>query len=483
MKRSILKSTKAMLKERADARCVVKPVLASHHICGLWNHPDSQLRKQILETIEQLPDAQAIDILRKGYCDAGQLPVTICITLTKRCSSCAKIDRVLRKLRKILDTHGLHDVLCEVGESAVSFHSSVSGAFAPEFTTSEEEGTRMASFIGTSISPLATTAPGEFSELGVEGTLGLHLKWKQQDGVEKIVALTCRHVVQDEAQLGAAMNEPLTEPINIIQPGPNRFRQIQDILTEIQEEAESEEIKENAVAALDKLSAAFQQLSARIVGQVLFAPRFALRSVVRQENATVRQEDQGNSTRRNFTWLTDWALVDMHQNVAPDLANQVIISRAQHSHLLDHEATVLPRSLGPDDVALQLSGTVSESELQALPRDESNQATVAKFGAASGLTLGSSNGVFSSLRSGNRTWSHEWCIIGMKRDPTQGMLAKRTMFSAQGDFGSAVWFLDGRIAGMLTSGRTYGFLDVTYAIPIERLLSDIKERGYDVELP
>ncbi|CAH0051106.1 unnamed protein product [Clonostachys solani] len=487
---SILNSTRALLKQRADARCVVKPVLASHHICGLWNHPDSQLRKQMLRTIERLPDAQAIDILRKGYRDAGELPVTICVTLTKRSSSWAKIGRILRRLRKILDKHGLHDILCEVMESTVSFHSSVPSAHVPEITTTEEEGSRLVSFVGTSISPLATTAPGEFSELAVEGTLGPYLKWKQQDGSEKTVALTCRHVVQDEAQLLATMNEQLTQPINIIQPGPDEFRQIQNTLNEIQEQAESGEIKEEVVAALHQLSAAFQELSARIVGQVLFAPRFALRPVVRQDNIIVRQddtivnqEDQANPSSRDLKWLTDWALVDMHQDVAPDLANQVIVSRAQHSRLLDHEATIRARSIGADDVTLELSGTVSESELLALPRDESNQAIVAKVGAATGLTLGSSNGMCSSLRSGNNTWSQEWCIIGMKKDPNQGILAERTMFSAQGDSGASVWFLDGRIAGMLTSGRCSGFVDVTYATPIERLLNDIRERGYDVELP
>ncbi|KAK7212786.1 hypothetical protein V2G26_019964 [Clonostachys chloroleuca] len=308
------------MNQRADARCVVRPVLASHHICGLWNHPDSQIREQILRTIERLPDAQAVDILRKGYKDAAELPVTVCITLTKRSSSWAKIDRALRKLRKILDNHGLHDIRCEVMESTVSFHSSASTAHTPELTTMEEDDTMMVSFVGTSISPLATTASGEFSELAVEGSLGLVLKWKQQDGSEKTVALTCRHVVQDEAQLNATMNEPLTEPIKIIQPGPDTFRQIQDTLTEIQEQAEPGEIREYIVAALHQLSA-FQQLSARVVGQVLFAPRFALRPVVRQDTTVVRQEDQAGPLSREFKWLTDWALVDVHQDVVPDLAN------------------------------------------------------------------------------------------------------------------------------------------------------------------
>ncbi|CAH0017102.1 unnamed protein product [Clonostachys rhizophaga] len=470
MGESALNRTRALMKQRADPRCVVKPVLASHHICGLWNHPDSQLREQILRTIERLPDAQAVDILRKGYKDAAELPVTVCITLTKRSSSWAKIDRILRELRKILDNHGLPDIICEVMESAISFHSSASTAQAPGLTTTEEEETRLVSFVGTSISPLATTASGEFSELAVEGSLGLVLKWKQQDGSEKTVALTCRHVVQDEAQLKATMNEPLTEPINIIQPGPDTFRQIQDTLTEIQEQAEPGEIREHIVAALHQLSA-FQQLSARVVGQVLFAPRFALRPVVPQDTTIVRQEDQAGPPSREFTWLTDWALVDVHQDVAPDLANQVIVSRAQHSRLLDHEATIRTRSIGVDDVTLELSGTVSESELMAMPRDESNQAIVAKFGAATGLT------------TGKNSWSQEWCIIGMKKDPNQGMLAQRTMFSAQGDSGAAVWFLDGKIAGMLTSGRCRGVVDVTYATSIERLLNDIRGRGYDVELP
>ncbi|CAG9990600.1 unnamed protein product [Clonostachys byssicola] len=441
---SALNSTRASMKEREDARCVVKPVLASHHICGLWNHPDSQLRKQILRTIERLPDAQAVDILRKGYKDAEELPVTVCITLTKRSSSGAKIDRVLRKLRKILDNHGLTDILCQVVESTVSFHSSASTAHVPEFTATEEEGTRLISLAATSISPLATNASGEFSELEVEGSLGPVLKWKQQDGSAKFLGLTCRHVVQDEAQLNATMHQPLTEPINIIQPGPDAFRQIRDTLTEIQEQAEPEEIRDHIGAALHQLSA-FQPLIARVVGQVLFAPRFGLRPVVRR-NSAVRQDDQADPPSREFRWLTDWALVEVYPDVAPEFANQVIVSRAQHSRLLDHGATIRARNMGADDVTLELSGTVSESQLMAMPRDESNQATVAKFGAATGLTLGSSNGMYSSLRTGKTTWSQEWCIIGMKKDPNQGMLAQRTTFSAQGDSGAAVWFLDGKIA-------------------------------------
>lgn len=103
------------------------------------------------------------------------------------------------------------------------------------------------------------------------------------------------------------------------------------------------------------------------------------------------------------------------------------------------------------------------------PPDHKDQESlrVVKHGRTSGWTSGSLNEIRSDCSLQGLTT--EYCVVnvpGLNR------------FSYQGDSGSCVLDLNGRIVGMLHSGNgtdvRFG-LEITYVAPIEWLLQDIKE--------
>lgn len=107
---------------------------------------------------------------------------------------------------------------------------------------------------------------------------------------------------------------------------------------------------------------------------------------------------------------------------------------------------------------------------------------VAKLGCSTHLTTGVANEVKSIRREpieGQFYQLEEWCILGYKPNGKG-----RAAFSAPGDSGSCVWDMQGRICAILTggTGSGNGALDTTYATPIECLLQDIRQQGFNVEL-
>jgi hypothetical protein len=101
---------------------------------------------------------------------------------------------------------------------------------------------------------------------------------------------------------------------------------------------------------------------------------------------------------------------------------------------------------------------------------------VVKSGNATNTTIGRANGVFSIVRdyyldlSIHQT-SMEWGIINYG--------SKSEVFSEQGDSGSVIADIRGRIGGMLTggSGKTKSS-DMTYATPFWWLFERIKANGF-----
>ncbi len=102
---------------------------------------------------------------------------------------------------------------------------------------------------------------------------------------------------------------------------------------------------------------------------------------------------------------------------------------------------------------------------------------VVKNGHATGTTLGRANGVFSIIRnyssdtSINQT-SMEWTILNY-------CSGKSEIFSDEGDSGSIVADIRGRIGGMITGGSGKREpTDLTYATPFWWLLERIKANGF-----
>ena len=96
-----------------------------------------------------------------------------------------------------------------------------------------------------------------------------------------------------------------------------------------------------------------------------------------------------------------------------------------------------------------------------------------KHGKTSGLTVGFANKPKSVIRSAGYE-SQEWCILPL---PYRS-------FSRASDSGSLVWDSRRRMGGMIIArGGNRVDSDTTYATPMQRLLEDIRRKGYNVELP
>lgn len=101
------------------------------------------------------------------------------------------------------------------------------------------------------------------------------------------------------------------------------------------------------------------------------------------------------------------------------------------------------------------------------------QLIVFKSGKATGLKAGFANRPMSLLRDGEYQ-SEEWCILPLCSG----------RFFEPSDSGSLVWDADRRIGGMMIAGNgNNSRMDITYAAPMERLLGDIRRRGFEVQLP
>ena len=101
---------------------------------------------------------------------------------------------------------------------------------------------------------------------------------------------------------------------------------------------------------------------------------------------------------------------------------------------------------------------------------------VGKRGSSTGVTWGSCNEVQSIVRARGIT-TMEWCIVcGIDRRAF-------APFSEEGDSGSAIFDVSGRVAGILTAGAgVTPTSDVTYMTPMAWLQQDMKKCGYPVEI-
>lgn len=106
---------------------------------------------------------------------------------------------------------------------------------------------------------------------------------------------------------------------------------------------------------------------------------------------------------------------------------------------------------------------------------------VAKYGAAGGFTFGVGDALKSYLRDATSLglgWSHEWPIISTMLERNRS-----ATFSEKEDSGACIWDMQRRPVGILTAGNGWNRSnDVTYAQPLERLLTDIQDHGFDVSL-
>lgn len=253
------------------------------------------------------------------------------------------------------------------------------------------------------------------------------------------------------------------------------------------------DINDNAMV-LGRAMRSFRDPSSRVFGRLLYSPEF-----------TVAPDHSGSA------WLRDWALIELLPN-----SHQAALSSIQNIVHLGTKSSIigcmwrngehcerlmdLPEpSITNGELKLQRVAVPME-EIFASPQTEDvhdSGLLVGKYGVGGRLSFGLGNTLKSIVRRvetserGGETEliSEEWAIISttMDRDCLihRREDVRQECFAWDGDYGSCIWDMQGRPAGILTtaSGFQHRMVShITYAQPLERLLKDIKSEGFDVEL-
>ncbi|EWG40802.1 hypothetical protein FVEG_15178 [Fusarium verticillioides 7600] len=460
--------------------------IGEHAIVSLWDQASSELRSAIINALKDI-NWTAIDILRLGYC---RRPGTIAepdemfpkLLISVQPNSVDRLlgSKVTLDCRKILQGYGINDMEVEIMEAYVSMFNSPKLTSQP-ITDDVQMDAQLSEFVGACIANKATPFR--------EGTKGFYVRIKDTD---KLLFVTCRHVLFNDSFPNVDYDHNGNAPNMVIQPGQETYeyfvRQLSDYTAMLQNlgdkatPAQREEL-DRAKEMKEKFGKLHDRKS-RIIGHVLYSPKYSL-----------------VTSKTGADRLRDWALVELHQDkhetVFSEMRNMVVAGpradrelwRVLYDELGDEDRRRVEKQLPFHHTnTYDLTRTVQEFEIR-FPNEASrsleNQRAmvVAKFGRSTSLTFGVANEVKSVCRMpvlGKEFISEEWCILGHKK---RGQ--RRQPFSEDGDSGSCILDMYGRVGGMLTGGKPAqkDDSDISYATPIDWLLKDIKqESGLNVKL-
>lgn len=479
-------------QQRCDGGVTLGKKLSSpgnKHPIIMWNDSDGSLRQDIMKALGA-SYWTAVDILRVGYEDSPKYgpqeqPITMLLSVTPGSTRWIDGQFIVDKCREILQQHNITDVHCEMMESRVI---SANSSDVP-MPIGHNLYTRKSHLIGLSIGP---------SWGARYGTKGLYLR---QRGDSKIFALVCRHVVfsDDEDSETDYQHGAGGVTLEMVQPDAERLG-IEIEKAQAEEEFRQRELDslsgkdsvgsqtiEKYKASLEEARQYLQDLkglettNSRVFGRVTFSPPMSI----------IRPGPRNDTTSRPtkaFRWLRDWAIVeldeDKHSSTLSDLTNDVFVGNSQHVHsviepaILSVPGTKWELSPAGNHDHVRLAGVVPETEIRSLPwHSPTGEAkmVVAKQGAATGLTVGYGSTILSITRVGRDElgYSERWSILNHGS----------SVFSDEGDSGACIWDLKGRVAGIVLEVNGIGRDNtMTYAIPFEPLLDDIRSHGFDVEL-
>lgn len=484
----------------------LQPV-GQHRIADLWNDENGSLMEKVIHALRPL-SWSSIDILRAGCRDEEQ-PVVLFVTVDPGSTTWEKGIYAAMDCDRILREHGIDDIRCEIKEGVLlptvsslpPAHPGIESASSPTPTAQKLlSDDRLNDY---ALSDRLGMSIASFDEPYIEGTKGVYVR----DG-QRTFALTCRHVVfgaEKAMSSGDYRHEDgrweSSEKL-MIQPGQGRMDDmIHDVAgfmmdcdldrllintdPDLERRARELKVKEDELKGhKDHWESLRKRKDARsrIFGHVAFAPA-----------VEARQQK----------WLADWALIELrqdgHEAQLASLSNKIFIGASEHSRYwtiresikIRHEGEYRGILAGYGDFVQLQNGIIPETEIFS-PEDEDRYGNtsifVCKQGGASRFTMGLANGVKSVTRrlgpdAETSFISEEWCIVGTREmEPPKSTKA----FSYKGDSGSCVWDLKGRIGGLITSGNGSGHhdgqLDVTYVTPMERLMKDVRERGFNISL-
>ncbi|KAL6695667.1 hypothetical protein J3F84DRAFT_408678 [Trichoderma pleuroticola] len=467
----------------------------------LWNDATSSLRIQILEAINEI-DWTSVDFLRVGL--NGEYQITLMVATRPDTLTWSHGHTVALRCKSILEEHGIHDVPCEILEAVVHFHTD---AKPKDYSTGDSEaGTDSGSATFQLFSGPVSTRNSSKSDRVKDLTdrLGTNIATSQLNHVPSTKGLyvSIRPTGSgDEPQV----SQPFKEIIQVDQDTYVRNLRYLEKESESNGESDGEfseddqtradasssDLDDNAMI-LGRAMRSFRDSSSRVFGRLLYSPEF-----------TVTSDHSGS------TWIRDWALIELlpksHQAAPSSIQNIVYLGTAstivdcmdrngeQFERLLD----LLEPLIKIGELKLQRVAVPME-EIFAAPETEDVHESgllVGKYGARGELSFGLGNTSKSVVRhvetseGGRETeWiTEEWAIISTteRRRRLWKEPDLQDCFARDGDYGSCVWDMQGRPAGILTAGSGFQHkmvTHVTYAQPLERLLKDIRSDGFDVEI-
>ena len=472
-----------------------------HPLAPLWNDTNGTLRKDIIKALAAV-EWHAIDVACLGYDSLngeepeGPQPITLFVSVEPATVAWEEGHRIVMQCKAILERHGISDIDCEMKESKFYRAADSLQLRAPSNLGVNrpviDADTHTSECIGV---PIADS-DREYSA----GTKSLYLRNNNKGAAEKgaaAYALTCRHVVFDiKTDHRDAYSFDGSQPkVMMIQSDSTKIKQHHVTLKGIADAAKTtlrrqkpdserfvllENLQRQYQRDADRLGNMEASTDARIIGHVVFAPPFQVRPL-----GLPYLPDRHNA------YCTDYALIELyqskHETPLADITNEVFVGD-QWGTKLEQAYAMGPAFRGqeiPSTTTIRLRGTISPEEMYNPPlfdRGDSSTILVAKVGGRSGLTLGFSS-IFKSVKreiiDGEEMDTEEWAIVGVRRNKE----LTRTPFSTAGDSGACVFDPKGRIGGILTGGvGVDGGWDTTYVTPIQYIMNELSEYGFDVSL-
>ncbi|OBT57012.1 hypothetical protein VE04_03122 [Pseudogymnoascus sp. 24MN13] len=431
--------------------------IGNHKIVSIY---DSKLRAKVLDILSDIP-WKSIDIVRVGCKDDDNHPPVVLITAAASEVDDDDAQDAVQQIHELMLKHDLPDVHGEIKTGQVfeleTYHSG--NRYPLELVRVPK--------MGYSISN---------ADLTSAGSICLFLKI---DDVN--YALTCQHVV---TSLQEAFTPGKGKDL-IVQPSKEDLEDDVNILNRRIEEAQT--YLDNVAAGKLKYDRGEGPPPAATEKQI----ETTTTQLARDRERTTAMESAMEEVRLPFGTLMcapgitphpttnfrrDWALIKLNEDRFQSLPPNIL----PPTHFSTTERDTITKIYGTlaKDIDLDFSKPVttirSLPEVKGVlhgsgPSDHKGQESlrVVKHGRTSGWTSGSLNEIRSDCCLGKKTT--EYCVVnvpGLNR------------FSYEGDSGSCVLDLDGRIVGMLHSGNGTGLpfgLEITYVAPFEWLLQDIKE--------
>ncbi|KAF3073939.1 hypothetical protein CFAM422_003447 [Trichoderma lentiforme] len=497
----------------------------------LWNDAGSSLRIQILQAIREI-DWTSVDFLRVGH--NGEYQITLMVAVRPGTLTWNYGHPVALRCKSVLDEHGIHDVPCEILEAVLHFRAEGEPKNYPTVDSEVETGsgpTTLQLFSGPASTKhedrshrikdltdrLGTQiATSQLNNVSISSTKGLYLSIRPtcSEDEPQVVALTCRHLMIDSKTEGTQKYQKSRPFRDVIQMDQ---RTCMSHLWHFEEESESDSKSGHESSEGDQTHAAaspaafgdnamvlahamrfFIDASSRVFGRLLYSPGFSVAFTMASDFS-------------EFTWLRDWALIELlpnsHRAALGSIQNIVYlgtensirdcISRNGEQYqrrLMDLQKSFITNG----ELKLQRVAVPME-EIFTSPETENVHESgllVGKYGASGQLSFGLGNTLKSLVRhivtseGGRETkiMSEEWAIISTTMNHSRHWAEnhRQDAFACVGDFGSCVWDMQGRPAGIITAGSSGSqpAIDghITYVQPLERLLKDVSLDGFDVEL-